>query len=130
MSSQRRLALLLWGCAPSPTSMNDHEHLQAIRALSPSQAARLVPQLEKWALVPRGQDRRVARAALEALVRADTEDSFQVTLLHSERDPVLVAEAWAAVPTPRSCHALDRLVRFWPEGAGDRPSGLACGEAP
>jgi hypothetical protein len=111
-----RIAMWLWACVPDRQlgSMDEREHLHAIRSLSASEAASLVPQLEKWAVVPRGQDRVIAQAALEALVRADTEDAFQVTLMHSERDPELVAEVWADVPTKRSRHALDRLLRFWP----------------
>jgi hypothetical protein len=117
-------------------SMDEREHLDAIRALPAAQARDLVPQLEKWAAAPRGQDQVLARAALEALIRADTEEAFQVTLLQSERDPWLVGEAWAAVPTERSCHALARLALFWPEDASvpvsaiEEPAARALGRWP
>jgi len=103
----------LFGCGPTSATLASPDprvQERAVRSLPAWRARRMVPLLEKWAVLSRDTRPKLSEAAMVALVRTDLPEALQVV----ERQ-ARCAEGRAAVAalgsarTKRSCELLAEL---------------------
>lgn len=105
--------MLLWllGCIPNEAySRNPKVQADALETLAAWQARQIVPELEEWA-THNPEERRLRRAAMNALLRADTDEGEEAIRRQLEgpwRHEALLAVD--SISTKRSCDLAVELL--------------------